>query len=108
MLTAYVKFAETARQAGDSTKLLSALNRLILPQAVEFTTDRRPQENDREFYGADINAPFLQSHFDPNVMSIRKDSDDAWLIRTSTTALWFVETKSGAWFLYRYIDKPFQ
>jgi hypothetical protein len=107
LLAAYIRFAETARQASDSRKLLSELNRLMLPNAVEITTGRRPEENDREFYGADINVPFLQSHFDPNVISIRKDSDDSWLIRTGTTGLWFVETKSGAWFLYRYIDKPF-
>ena len=43
---------------------------------------------------------------DTGIVFIRKDSENCYLIRTNTTALWFVETKSMGWKLYRYLDKP--
>jgi hypothetical protein len=99
LLDAYVKFAETAQAAG-------GLKPLLLPHAVEITTGARPEKM-RE-YGTDINLPFLASRFNPKVFSIRRDADDAWLIRTGTSAIWFVETKSGKWRVYQYLDKPIQ
>jgi len=39
---------------------------------------------------------------------VRKDRDDCYLIRTDGTAIWFVQNKSGAWKVYRYLDKPIQ
>ena len=53
-----------------------------------------------------MNLPFLKSGFSAAVLSARKDSDDCFLLRTGTTALSFVETKSGEWRIYRYFDKP--
>lgn len=76
----------------------------LLPHAVEQTTGRRP-ESSRE-YGQNINADFLQNHFQGMVQTFRKDFDDCYLIRTSTSAIWWVQTKSGEWRVYRYLDKP--
>ncbi|MGC4005931.1 MAG: hypothetical protein QM811_23550 [Pirellulales bacterium] len=99
LLDAYVKFAETATTGGE-------LAPLILPQAVEITTETRPDAS-RE-YGKAISLPFLRNGFQPRVFSLRKDADDVWLVRTGSTAIWFVETKRGVWRVYRYLDKPIQ
>jgi hypothetical protein len=99
LLDAHVEFSTRATKGGD-------LLPLILPQAVEITTAARP-ETSRE-YGTTISLPFLKSGFHPNVFSIRKDAADSWLVRTGTTALWYVETKTGGWRVYRYLDKPIQ
>jgi hypothetical protein len=95
---AYTEFAKAAR-AG-------APERFCLPHAVEVTRDARPV-NDRE-YGRDMNLPFLRDGFSPRVVSVRKDPDDCYLVRTGTSAIGFVQTKSGAWKVYRYYDKPIE
>ena len=102
LLDAYVKFAEAAQGA----QAASDLEPMVLPHAVDITTAVRPDET-RE-YGPGINIPFLRSGFSPKVFSFRRDADDAWLVRTGTSAIWFVETKGGAWRVYRYLDKPIQ
>jgi hypothetical protein len=99
LLDAYVEFATRATQAGD-------LQPLLLPHAVAISAEPRPEEM-RE-YGPGINLPFLKSGFSPTVLSIRKDAEDAWLIRTNSSAIWFVETKSGGWRVYQYLDKPIE
>ena len=101
LLDAYVKFVEESRK-GEARNLQS----LILPQSVEIVTTPRVEAT-REF-GTDINLPFLRSGFDPKLVTARRDADDAWLLRTATTAVWFVQTKSGVWRIYRYVDKPIQ
>ena len=99
LLDAYVEFARAALEARD-------LRPMLLPHAVEISTDPRP-EKWRE-YGSDINLPFLRNGFLPTVARVRRDAEDAWLIRTATTAIFFVPTKSGAWRVYRYVDKPIE
>jgi len=39
-------------------------------------------------------------------IATHKDAEGCYLLRTNTTALWFVETKTLGWKLYRYLDKP--
>ncbi len=98
--TVFVAFAKQAARGEDVTSFL-------LPHsAVTITRDERSEKN--RDYGRDINLPFLKSHFSAAVFSIRKDPDDCYLVRTGTTAIWFVETKSGAWKIYSYLDKPIQ
>lgn len=99
LLDAHVEFATRATKGGD-------LQPLLLPQAVEITTAARPEKS-RE-YGTEISLPYLKSGFQPNVFSIRRDAADAWLVRTGSTAIWYVETKTGGWRVYRYLDKPIQ
>ena len=77
-----------------------------LPSCVSFTIKERPEKS-RDF-GHDINIPFLKSGFDKYVRSIRKDGEGCYLIRTNSTAMWFIETKSMGWRLYKYFDKPMQ
>jgi hypothetical protein len=76
----------------------------LLPHSVETSIEPRPQE-DRE-NGDDINADFLMKGFSPLVQNVRNEGDDCYLIRTISSAIWFVETKSGEWKVYRYLDKP--
>lgn len=76
----------------------------LLPQSVKTSQEPRPQDT-RE-YGDDINADFLKNGFSPAVWRLRNDGDDCYLVRTGTSAIWFVQNKSGAWKVYRYLDKP--
>ena len=76
----------------------------LLPHGVKTTREPRPKDS-RE-YGDDINEDFLRSGFSPEVRVVRKDGDDCYLIRTASSAIWFVQNKSGAWKVYRYLDKP--
>lgn len=97
LLATYVRFVEAARAGKD-------LSSLILPNAVLITTDER--EDKMKEYGGDLNIPFLTTGFSPDVYSAVREGDDIWLFRTGTSVLWFVQTKNGGWFLYKYFDKP--
>ena len=76
----------------------------LLPNAVKISRDPRPKAS-RE-YGEEINEDFLKNGFSPLICSVHKDADDCYLIRTNSTAIWFVQSKSGAWKVYRYSDMP--
>jgi hypothetical protein len=96
---AYTAFARAAKDGGvDSSSLL--------PHGVTISREPRPEKTQE--YGQDINLPFLRDRFSPAVRVVRKDPDDCYLIRTDTTAIWFVQTKSGAWKMYSYRDKPIE
>jgi len=92
----FVSAMQTAEQGN--------IQKFCLPRSVSFTTEERP-EKVRE-YGQDINIPFLKKGFHPLIENFRKDSEDVYLIRTGTSALFFVRTQKGGWKLYLYIDKP--
>ncbi len=95
--TAYDEFV-LSMKSGDS----GDINGYCLPHSVNFTYELRKDPE----YGQDINVPFAKNSFDGTIVSVRKDAENCFLIRTNTTALWFVETKSLGWKLYRYLDKP--
>ena len=95
---AYTGFARAARGGGVAAYLL--------PHGVKTSREPRPK-GDRE-YGEEINEDFLKNGFSPLVRSVRKDGDDYYLVRTDSTAIWFVQGKSGAWKVYRYLDKPIE
>ena len=97
---AYTAFAGQAKKG-------ERVDSYLLPHAAVSITDKARPEKDGE-YGRDINIPFLKERFAPAVFSVRKDPDDCYLVRTATTAIWFVETKSGVWKIYSYLDKPIQ
>lgn len=82
------------------------IQKLCLSHSVTFTTEERPEKS-RE-YGQDINIPFLKKGFQPLIENFRKDSEDVYLIRTGSSALFFVRTQKGGWKLYRYNDKPIE
>ena len=74
-----------AIKSGDS----STIKQYYLPFSIEITDQQRES-------------------FDETIASVRKDDDNCYLVRTTTTALWFVETKTMGWKLYRYLDKPIE
>jgi hypothetical protein len=77
-----------------------------LPHAVTISREARPEKSQE--YGRDINLPFLRDRFSPLVRLVQKDPDGCYLVRTATTAIWFVQIKSGAWKVCRYLDKPIE
>ena len=97
---AYTAFAGQAKKG-------ERVDSYLLPHSAVSITDKARPEKHSE-YGRDINIPFLKERFAPAVFSVRKDPDDCYLIRTATTAIWYVETKSGAWKIYSYLDKPIE
>ena len=85
---------------------LGDIQKQCLPHSVTFTAVAR-SEKMRE-YGPDIYIPFLKKGFHKYILYLRKDSQDTYLIRTVSTYMWFVRTKSQGWKLYRYGDKPIE
>lgn len=81
------------------------IEKFCLPGKIKFTT--APRASGPE-YGQDINLPFLNNGFDKSILNLRKDSDNEYLIRTGTTALWFSLSEDGKWKLAKYLDKPIQ
>lgn len=76
----------------------------LLPNAVKTTLKPRPK--DSRNVGEDANEDFLMNGFSPLVRNVLKEGDDCYLIRTDSTAICFVQNKSGAWKIYRYADMP--
>jgi hypothetical protein len=96
---AYTAFARQTKEG--------AVESYLLPHAAVAITRQARPEKERE-YGRDMNLPFLRNGFSSDVRSLRKDPDDCYLVRTGTSAIWFVQTKSGAWKIYSYLDKPIE
>ena len=105
LLKTYSLFVQTIK-ISDKKIIIEKIKEFCLPQSVRITEIVRPKEN-RE-YGEDINIEFLQKDFSSYIMNIRKDNDNCYLIRTGSTALWFVETESMQWKIYKYLDKPIE
>jgi hypothetical protein len=101
LLDVYARLIE-AFERGDSGDITV----LSLPSAIDFTYDPRP--DDSHGYGEDLNIPFVLNEFDPYIRNISSDVTGSYLIRTGTTAMWFVKTHDSGWMLYRYLDKPIQ
>jgi formylglycine-generating enzyme required for sulfatase activity/outer membrane protein assembly factor BamB len=91
-----------AFQAGKQTEIED----FCLPGKIKFTVNPRPKS--QEEYGQEINLPFLKAGFHKSVLNLRKDGDTEYLIRTGSTALWFLRTEEGKWKLSKYLDKPIQ
>jgi hypothetical protein len=96
---AYRKLVELMRR-GDRDQLSS----VSLPGSVRLQTEPRPKG--KVELGEELSLPFARERFSPHVRLLRKERDDVYLIRTSTSYLRFVCTRSGAWRLYHYGDKP--
>lgn len=77
-----------------------------LPHSISITRDARSAKS--RDYGEDMNLPFLKSGFSKYIVSLRKDSADTFLVRTSSSYFYFVRTKASIWKLYRYGDKPIE
>ena len=99
----YDKFVE-AMKTGDA----GSINQYCLPHSVSFTYEKRENTGFGPGYGHDINTCWAKNGFIDKIFSVRKDGEGCYLIRTCTTAMWFVETKSMGWKLYKYLDKPIE
>ena len=79
---------------------------ICLPNAITITTHVRWGDNSE--YGIDINIPFARDRFASEILDVSIEPDGAYLLRTSSSYLFFVETKQHGWKLYRYGDKPIE
>lgn len=95
LIEAYAAFVERARKDGE-------VENFCLPLAVKII-DARPEKTANR--GDDISKAFLMKDFEPEVWSVRKVSDECYMLRTPTTSISFIQTKSGAWKVYRYTDR---
>ncbi len=77
-----------------------------LPHGLTISREERPAG--RRDCGNDINLPYVKSGFQKEILTVRQDGEGCYLIRTASTALWFVETRHMGWRLYRWLDKPIQ
>ena len=59
-------------------------------------------------FGTGINIPWMKKHFRAEVFGCRKHPDDTFLLRTATSYLFWVQTRSGEWKLFKYGDKPIE
>ena len=100
LLSTYTRFVKAAR-AGDS----KVINSLVLSGASEVTNT--PRSKNRE-YGTDINLPFLQNGFSPEIVGGGTQAPSEFSLRTATTAISFVKVESAGWRIYRYHDKPIE
>jgi hypothetical protein len=98
LVSAYERFVRLAAQGEPEGA--------CLPRAVTIT--KQPRQGNMTEYGQDMNLPFLKDGFSADVQTVRKDADDTFLLRTGTSAVWFVQTKSGSWKIFRYLDKPIE
>ncbi|HBM15805.1 MAG TPA: hypothetical protein DD381_05620 [Lentisphaeria bacterium] len=84
----------------------SRVESLIGKEKITLTdTDRATAASD---YGTDINLNFLKNNFQPQILIVRRDSENDFLLRTATTAFWFKKDSKGKWKLVNYLDKPIQ
>lgn len=90
----YAAFAEQAKKDGE-------VENYCLPLAVNVVAAR--PNNARS--GEDISKGFLVKSFAAEVLTVRRVSDECYLIRTSTTTISFIQTKSGEWKVYKYTDR---
>jgi hypothetical protein len=94
LVETYAAFAEQAKKDGE-------VENFCLPLAVNIVAFRP----DKAVHGEDISKGFLVQNFAAEVLTVRKVSDECYLIRTSTTTLSFIQTKSGEWKVYKYADR---
>ncbi len=98
---AYHQLVQSFR-SGDS----KAIQEFILGDTVKITAE--PRAKDKEEYGTDINLSFAQSGFSAEVLSVRQDAPDIYLLRTNSSYLRFVKTQQSGWKLFEYGDKPIE
>lgn len=92
----YAAFVASVKGGGQAKFCLSS---------VEVTDKEDPKRDD---FGTGINIPWMKVNFRADVVVCEKQSDDTFLLRTGTSATWWVQTRSGEWKLFKYLDKPIQ
>ena len=101
LLTAYQKFVGTTRN-GDVGDIVA----LALPSSLAWSL--APRDPAKEDTGPDVNMPFIKKGFRSEISLVRKERKDCYLIRTVTTALWYIKGADSHWWIYKYLDKPIE
>jgi hypothetical protein len=82
------------------------IKKLCLQGSVQVTEEGGDGEYSRNVN--EIRLPFARKVFQKQIQGIQLGADGTCSIRTNTSTLFFVETKSSGWMLYRYYDKPIE
>ena len=61
---------------------------------------------DRPNSATGINIPWMKQNFSTTVVMCGREKDDTFYFRTGTSLMYWVQTRSGEWKLFRYADKP--
>lgn len=99
VLRAYAAFLRDSRRP-DGMRLL---RERVLADAVRVVADPRPR---LPWEGDDVNIPFLRSGFVAGIVFVRKLSDQAYLLRTGSSSIYFVDVSGQGWKVYKYTDFP--
>ncbi|MDX2360172.1 MAG: hypothetical protein QNK23_05170 [Crocinitomicaceae bacterium] len=105
LLNTYTDFVNTIKDTTDLQKLLIDF---CIADSVIITTEIRPEEQREWEMGEDMNIPFLLNSFSPEILGLRQDSKNEYLIRTVTTAFRFMKSNDSAWKIFYYLDKPIE
>lgn len=103
LLKTYAQFVK-AIQTKDRKAIAEKAKFYLLDNSI--TINENPREKNKDEYGTDINIDFLITKFNPYIISIKKYSNSSYMIRTGTTLINYVETKTEGWKIYFYADKP--
>ena len=98
LLVAYNGFADAAKSS-DTDRISQS----VLPHAVRIRVWMEAAVTEK---AEDICLWRLGDKFAPDIMVVRKDAADCYLIRTASSATSWVKTESMGWRLYHYLDKP--
>lgn len=102
-MTTYARLVE-AMKSGDESLIAS----LCKPDAIRLISTPRAERAKEAGSAKEINLPFAKEGLDVQLILVRKDSDQRYLLRTTTTAFWFTKTADGQWQLTDYLDKPIE
>lgn len=103
LLKTYAQFVK-AIQTKDRKAIAEKAKFYLLDNSI--TINETPREKNKDEYGTDINIDFLITKFNPYIITIKKYSNSSYMIRTGTTLINYVETKTEGWKIYFYADKP--
>ena len=96
----YTRFVKAAKAYKKTVERMEAF---CLPHAVDVSAGHQPN---RPETARDMNLPFLYEHFSPKGFRVIQVEGDVYVIRTSSSGISFVRTKTGGWRIYRYVDAP--
>jgi RNA polymerase sigma factor (sigma-70 family) len=82
------------------------IKKLSLQGSIQVTEEGGTDEYSRSVN--EVRLPFARKSFQKQIQGIQPGADGTCSIRTNTSTLFFVETKSSGWKLYRYYDKPIE
>lgn len=103
LLKTYAQFVKVI-QTKDRKAIAEKAKFYLLDNSI--TINETPREKNKDEYGTDININFLITKFNPYIITMKKYSNSSYMVRTGTTLINYVETKTEGWKIYFYADKP--